>query len=125
MNLTETRQQVAADLRDAGLKVKDHIPAKVVPPLVILGTGDPYVEEGSTFANTNMVVNLELFCVVGTQPNAEAMNALDEMIETVIFNLGDWSVAGVSAPFMASANDAQYLTSRISINNTFELGGTE
>ena len=40
----ETRAQVVTDLEDIGFKILDHVPQKVVPPVIIMGTGDPYVE---------------------------------------------------------------------------------
>lgn len=123
MNLSEAATSVADDLKEVGLKVSDFVPAKVVPPLVIIGTGDPYVEADNTFGRESFVVHLELFCVTGTATNSAATKSLNEMIEKVIFNLGDWSIEGVSAPYMATAGDSQFLTSRISIQNTIEIGG--
>lgn len=122
MRLSEVAASVAEDLQAAGLKTSDFVPPKVVPPLVIIGTGDPYVEEGKTYNQSEFVVHLELFCVTGTATNSAATTALNEMIETVIFNLGDWTIDGVSAPYMASANDAQYLTARVSITKTITIG---
>lgn len=119
--LTEARIGVAADLDAAGLNVVDHIPAKVTPPMVIIGTGDPYVVQGDTFSATEFVVRLELFCIAGTAVNSAATKALDGMISKVIFHLGDWDIEGVSAPYMAAANDAQFLTSRITVTNTIEI----
>lgn len=128
MELTEARVSVVEDLQNVGLTVKDHVPAKVVPPLVIIGTGDPYLEESETFRGYNQngsdfVVRLELFVITGTATNSAATKTLDEMIQKVIFNLGEWKIDGVSAPYMATANDAVYLTSRISISNTITIGG--
>lgn len=126
MSLQEARQQVAADLQEVGLNVRSFIPAKVTPPIVIMGTGDPYVEQGNTYDPTQFVCHLELFVIAGTSDNEAALGKLEAMIETVIFNLGDWHIDGVSSPFMATANDGQYLTSRISISNTITIeGGTE
>jgi len=122
MRLNEVAASVAEDLRSVDLKVADTVPAKITPPLVIIGTGDPYVEMGGTYAK-EFVVSLELFLVVGTGTNATAVTALNEMIEKVIFNLGEWDIDSVSAPYMASANDAQYLTSRVQIKNTIEIEG--
>ena len=121
MNLSEVAAQVADDLRSVDLKVSDYVPAKVVPPLVIIGTGDPYVEQGGTFGN-DFVVHLELFIVTGTAINSVATTALNNMIQKVIYNLGDWEIESVSAPYMATANDAQYLTSRVAIKNTITIG---
>ena len=121
MRLADVAGNVAADLRSLGFKVADSVPAKVVPPLVIIGTGDPYVEQGGTFGSV-FLVHLELFLVTGTATNSVATAALNNMIETVIYNLGDWEIKGVSAPYMATANDAYYLTSKISITNSIEIG---
>ena len=121
MKLSDIAASVANDLKSVGLKVSDSVPAKVVPPLVIIGTGDPYVEQGGTFGS-DFLVHLELFLVTGTATNSAATAALNNMIQTVIYNLGDWEIKGVSAPYMATANDSYYLTSKISITNTIEIG---
>ena len=67
--------------------------------------------------------HLELFCVTGTATNASATDALDQMIEKVVWNLGDWNIDGVSAPFMANSGGNAYLTSRISISNKIQIEG--
>ena len=124
MRLSEVAASVAEDLTGAGLKTTDHVPAKVVPPVVIISTGDPYVEQenDSTFSGDTFVVHLELYLVVGTATNSAATNALNEMIEKVIFNLGDWHIDSVTPPFMAPHNDSVYLSAKVSITNTITIG---
>ena len=121
MRLSEVSASVGDSLRSADLKVSDFVPAKIVPPLVIIGTGDPYLEEAGTFAD-EVIVYLELFCVVGTSTNSAATAALNDMIQTVLFNVGDWDIVRVSAPYVATANDAYYLTSKIEIKNNIGIG---
>lgn len=123
MRLSEIATLLADDLREAGLVTKDHVPAKVVPPVVIISTGDPYIEETDTFDQTEFKVNMELYLVTGTATNSAATVAINEMIEKVIFNLGDWDIAYVSPPFMGEANGNMYLSARIRITNTFTIGG--
>lgn len=123
MSLTDVRLQVVEDLESAGLVVEDHVPERVTPPLVLISTGEPYLEEADSFNNTEFVCHLELFLVAETATNSAATKALDQMIETVILNLGDWTIDSVGAPSMYNANDSVYLGSRVSISNTITLEG--
>jgi len=123
MRLSEVASTLASELQEAGLVTKDHVPAKVVPPVVIISTGDQYVEETETYDRSELKVNMELYLVTGTATNSAATVALNEMIEKVIFNLGDWNIDYVGPPFMGEANGNMYLSARIRITNTFTIGG--
>ena len=122
--ITDARIDVAAGLTDAGMHIIDHIPGRVAPPVVLIGTGDPYLQQldANTFDATQFQLRLELFAIAGTATNEVAIAQLETMVEQIIINLGDWTIENVSPPFMASANDAQYLTSRITITNQITLG---
>lgn len=119
--LTNARVGVAEDLTNAGLRVVDHLPERITPPLVVIGLGDPYVEESDSFDNTEFVVRLSLGLIVGASTNAVASRAIDTMIETVLFNLGDWTIDNVEQPGLRSYHDSLFLTSIIDISNTINI----
>lgn len=125
--MTEARLALTEALQGTGYVVKDSIPAKVVPPLVILSTGAPMLDnEVSTFNGIQYDFHLVLFVVSGTKPTPDALAGLEEMVETIILNLGDWSVEEVGPPEFRSANDQNYLNVAISITNTITIeGGNE
>lgn len=117
----KARSEVADGLKAAGLIVKDHVPAKVVPPLVILGTGSPMLEYAGNYGQ-EFTYRLQVGCIVGTKPNPEAATALEEMVETVLLNLGDWDVDDVTPLEMIPLNDAYYVSCTLSISNTITIG---
>ena len=123
--MTAARMAVVEDLQAVGFTVKDHVPAKVVPPLVIVSTGDPMLEESGTYSQTKFIYHLTLYVIIGTKPNAESVSGLDDMVEKVIFNLGDWTIEHVSPPEMRTANEYQFLTVSVSIKNTINIEGGE
>lgn len=123
--MTNARKQVTADLQAVGLTVKDHVPEKVVPPLVLLRAGSPMLEEGDTLAGDEMLFRLGLLLIIKNKPNAEATGDLESMIEKVVFNLGDWTLDGVGQPFFAQHNGYEYPAVEISISKTITIEGGE
>lgn len=123
--MTAARKQVAADLQAVGLFVKDHVPEKVVPPLVLLRAGSPMLEEGETLSNTEMVFRLGLLVLIKDKPNAEATADLETTIEKVVYNLGDWTLEDVGQPFFAEHNGSRYPAVEISISKAIEIEGGE
>lgn len=119
MGLSTLRTEVSDALTGAGFKTTTFIPERVTPPVAIISAADPYVvETGTTF--NSFLVRLEVTLVAGTATNAVATENLDGLIEEAIICLGGWTVE-VSQPFMLSANNANYLSARLTITNTTEI----
>lgn len=112
--VTEVRAAVAAAIVAAGLDSVDHVPASIVPPVVIISTGEPYIMPGGgTFGE--LTANLELYAIAGTAETDVELSTLEDMIETLA---SDFSAAFISAsaPYMAVANGIPYLTSKIKLS---------
>lgn len=119
--ITQLRRELAAHLNaTTGLVVVDHVPAAIVPPLVVLSTGDPYITEGDSFDRAELVAHLELYAIAGTAIGDEALAQLEAMTEALVLAT-DYALAGVSAPYMAPANGTAYLTARLRLATTFRL----
>lgn len=122
MSLNEERLAVAELLDAAGVKTYDHIPERVTPPAAILVPGSPYLEQGQTFCDYTM--RLEVTLVSGTASNAATTKALDTLVEQAVVALGqDYDVDEVAQPFQLSANNALYLATRVNISTTIILNG--
>lgn len=121
--MTEARTQVATDLRAVGLTVKDHVPEKVVPPLVIMGPKDPMLEEADTMSGLDFNYNLGLLILIPIRPNGQVLNDLEALVEKVIFNLGDWSISNVGPVVYMSMNDSVYPSVEVSISKTITIEG--
>lgn len=123
MNLTETRQDLANALVALGYPVKDHVPEQISPPVILISTGDPYVENTDTFSRTQKQLHLELFLVAESGENVKKIEKLEDMIQDVIITLTneDWKFTGASAPFETTINQSIYLASRITASNHFQL----
>lgn len=119
--LTEAREDLADGLSGLGFTVYDHVPGSIVTPCALISTGDPYVEEGDTFNDTEMKVNLEIFVITGTSTNATATKALDALITKVIFHTAEWHLDGASAPFVSTVNGSDYLTCRLALSKITNL----
>lgn len=112
-----------ADLQAAGLAVKDHVPEKVVPPLVLMSADDPMLEESETMDPTEFEFHLNLLVLIGTRPNSDTISALEAMVEKVLFNLGEWTVKKVGPVVMMTANDSVFPSVEISISKTITIEG--
>jgi hypothetical protein len=123
MGLTQTRQDLAAALEVAGYPVKDHVPEQISPPMILISTGDPYVENSDTFKVSEKQVHMELLLIAGSGANVKKIEALETMIEDVIVVLHNqgWKFSGASAPFEATVNQSVYLVSRVTTSNLFEI----
>lgn len=120
--LTAVRNELTEQLEAAGFKVMGHVPSQITPPLIIIGAGDPYVEETDTgYSRSQMVVNLEVWLIAGQATNAKQTQTLDSMIEEVVLNLGEWTLAGVSAPSQYQVNQSLYLACQMAVSNQFNL----
>ena len=119
-SLTNARIDAKETLERANINVSEFIPERITPPLAIISAGDPYVTQ-ETF--TDFTVRLKVTLVAATGTNEVTTSHLDELIETALFNLGDWGIGDVAEPVMVQANNAQYLSTTMVISKTFEIEG--
>jgi hypothetical protein len=114
--ITAAKAEFALALADAGLDVVDYIPGRVVPPVVIISSGSPYITTESL--GNDYELNLDLKCVAMTADNQMATNALDLLVEQVINALSDLhyiQMKQVNQPYALEANGAVYLAADVGV----------
>lgn len=114
--ITASKAEYALALTALGLKVSSFIPERVVPPLVIIAPGSPYLN-ATTLDRGEWIMNLDLMVVGPTAVNVKATELLDAAIETILNgNPGYAIVTSVGQPYALQTNNAEYLAANISVN---------
>lgn len=101
------------ELVSAGLNVLEYVPERITPPVVIVNSGQPYIQS-SEFGEYNL--GIELVLVAATATNKKASESLDQLIEDTlkaIEPLTYASVTSVNQPYNLAANNAEYLSATI------------
>jgi len=114
--ITAAKAEFALALNATGLDVVDYIPGRVVPPVVIISSGSPYITTESL--GNDYELNLDLKCVAMTADNQMATNALDLLVEQVINALSDLhyiQLKQVNQPYALEANGAVYLAADVGV----------
>jgi hypothetical protein len=120
--ITASKAELALDLQNAGLDVLDYVPERLVPPLVVMTPGSPYLVPETVGNEYRLALNLTM--VASTATNEEATEALDALIaQTVsaIGNLGYAVLRQVNPSYRLAANNAEYLASDLNIDLSITL----
>lgn len=120
--ITASKAEFALDLQNAGLDVLDYVPERIVPPIVIVSSGSPYLTAETVGREYRLGLNVTL--VASTATNEEATEALDELIATTvsaITSLGYVVLKAVNTPYRLAANNAEYLATDLNIDLTITL----
>jgi hypothetical protein len=120
--ITASKAEFKLDLQSAGLDVLDYVPERIVPPIVIVNSGSPYLVTETVGNEYRLGLNVTL--VASTATNEEATEALDELIaQTVsaISTLGYVILKAVNTPFRLAANNAEYLACDLNIDLSITL----
>jgi len=120
--ITASKAEFKLDLQNAGLDVLDYVPERIVPPIVIVNSGSPYLIAETVGNEYRLGLNVTL--VASTATNEEATEALDELIaQTVsaISTLGYVILKAVNTPFRLAANNAEYLACDLNIDLSITL----
>lgn len=120
--ITASKAEFALDLQNAGLEVLDYVPERIVPPIVIITSGSPYLVTETVGNEYRLGLNVTL--VASTATNEEATEALDELIaDTVsaIAHLGYVILKTVNTPYRLAANNAEYLATDLNLDLSITL----
>jgi hypothetical protein len=120
--ITASKAEFALDLQNAGLDVLDYVPERIVPPIVIVSSGSPYLQAETVGREYRLGLNLTL--VAQTATNEEATEALDQLIATTvsaITGFGYVILNGVNTPYRLAANNAEYLACDLNLDLTITL----
>lgn len=106
--ITAAKVEFKLDLTAAGIKVMDYVPERIVPPIVIINSGVPYLRPSSL--SREYTLNLELVCVAAQATNKQATEKLDELLENVINALPGYArMIQAGQPFNLQTNNTEYL----------------
>ena len=120
--ITLSKAEFALALTNAGLDVLDYVPERIVPPIVIITAGSPYLVAETVGREYRLGLNLTL--VASTATNEEATEALDELIAdtvTALDTLGYVILKTVNPPYRLAANNAEYLASDLNLDLSITL----
>lgn len=120
--ITLSKAEFALALTTAGLDVLDYVPERIVPPIVIITAGSPYLVAETVGREYRLGLNLTL--VASTATNEEATEALDELIAntvTALDTLGYVILKTVNPPYRLAANNAEYLASDLNLDLSITL----
>jgi hypothetical protein len=115
-----------ADIADVLVTETDYpassfIPGRIVPPLYLVSAGSPYVEAGNTYGTFKVRLNIDV--ISATAANDVSTDALDLMVEDALVTLvnAGCGIENVQQPFQLDTNNAQYLSTTITVNKTVNL----
>jgi hypothetical protein len=112
--ITTSKAEFALVLQGAGLNVYPYVPNRIIPPVVVIRHGSPYLEPTTLGNEYNL--GLELVVLAAPAVNELATELLDSAIQTLLNALPNYAVLGlVSQPQIFSENAADYLGVTISI----------
>jgi hypothetical protein len=120
--ITASKAEFALDLQNAGLDVLDYVPERIVPPIVIVTAGSPYLIPETVGNEYRLALNLTL--VASTATNEEATEALDELIaQTVsaLATMGYVILKTVNTPYRLAANNAEYMATDLNLELSITL----
>jgi hypothetical protein len=113
--ITISKAELALDLGNAGLKVLDYVPERIVPPIVIINVASPYLTPNTI--SREFVMSLELVAIAATATNKQATEKLDELIADIILALPSYAnLRNVLAPYNMQTNNAEYLAANIYVD---------
>lgn len=110
--ITLAKEQFATALKDSNLDVFAFLPERIVPPVVIINTGSPFIVT-ETIGN-EYLMSLELMLVAGTATNEYATETLEQLIEDVLKALPNYArLVRVDKPYSLSYNNAEYAATSV------------
>jgi hypothetical protein len=113
--ITLAKQQLRDALVAAEIDCVEYIPERVIPPLVVINSGSPFIIP-ETLAN-GYVMGLELVLVAETATNEFATERLETLIQDVLRALPNYAeLQRVDKPFALSVNNAEYFSTNIFVD---------
>lgn len=113
--ITASRLEYALALTTAGIKVSAFIPERVVPPVVIMSPGSPYLEPNNVGAGWDM--KFDLIVVAATAVNVKATELLEKAVEALIKANPDYAaIRSIGQPYALQTNNAEFLAANVAVD---------
>ena len=110
--ITTAKEQFRDVLVDAGIEAVEYIPERVIPPIVVINSGSPFLVPETIGSEYTM--NLELVLIAGTATNELATEQLEDLIEDVLQALPSYAaLQRVDKPFALAINNTEYLSTNV------------
>jgi hypothetical protein len=113
--INASKVEFKLELTEAGLNVLEYIPERVTPPVVIINSGQPYLQTAQ-FGEWSL--GLELVLVASTATNKKATENLDQLIENVLNAIEPLTyvrISSVNQPYNLQTNNAEYLATSLTV----------
>lgn len=112
--ITASRLEYALALTTAGIKVSAYIPERVVPPVVIMSPGSPYLEPVTV--GDGWTMRFDLMVVVATAVNVKATEMLEKALEALILANPDYAIiTSIGQPYALQTNNAEFLAANVAV----------
>lgn len=110
--ITLAKEQLRDALVEAEIDAKEYIPERVVPPIVVIASGSPFLVPETISKEYTM--NIELMCVAGTATNEQSTEMLEDLIEQTLNALPAFArLVRVDKPYSLSTGNTEYLSTSI------------
>ncbi|NBR65362.1 MAG: hypothetical protein EBS85_03845 [Micrococcales bacterium] len=120
--ITISKGELALDLQTAGLEVLDYVPERLIPPVIVMTAGSPYLTT-ETVGNSYRL-GLTLTLVASTATNEEATESLDALIADTVSALGGLGyviLKQVNPSYRLAVNNAEYLSADLNLDLSITL----
>lgn len=115
---SDLRNALVADLAVLGVPIAPSWPDVLSPPcgFITPPLSDEYVRQGPMFGE--YTISMDLVLMVEHSDAAQALTALESLVEDALRNTADWTLTGVDAPAPTTAIEggADYLASVIHLS---------
>lgn len=110
--ITLAKEQFRDVLVAAGIECVEYIPERVIPPIVIINSGSPFIIPETL--GSQYIMALELVLVAATATNETATEELEDLIEQTLNALPAYAeLQRVDKPFALAINNAEYLSTNV------------
>lgn len=113
--ITLAKEQLRDVFTAAGLDCVEYIPERVIPPIVVINSGAPFITV-DTLSN-GYIMGLELVLVAETATNEFATEKLETLIQDVLRALPNYAILQrVDKPFALAVNNAEFLSTNVFVD---------
>jgi hypothetical protein len=118
--ITTAKEQFRDALIAADLDCYEYIPERVIPPVVVINSGSPFLVPETIGHEYRMV--LELVLIAGTATNETATEKLEDLIEQTLLALPVYAaLQRVDKPFALAINNTEYLSTNVFVEITITI----